>query len=154
MLPIVTNAISYGDITIFVGDITKVSADAIVNAAKNSLLGGGGIDGAIHAAAGKELLAECSKLGGCDTGKCKITKGYRLPSSYVIHTVGPVYAGRPSDPEKLASCYYNSLEVAAGKGLRTVAFSAISCGVYGYPVAEASRIAVRTVYEWFRDHPD
>ena len=115
-------------------DITTLNVDAIVNAANNTLLGGGGVDGAIHRRAGSRLLDECR--------------------TYVIHTVGPVYAGRPTDPEKLASCYYNSLEVAAGKGLRTVAFSAISCGVYGYPVAEASRIAVRTVYEWFRDHPD
>lgn len=135
-------------------DITTLKVDAIVNAANNTLLGGGGVDGAIHRRAGSGLLDECRTLGGCKTGEAKITGGYNLPAAYVIHTVGPVYAGRPTDPEKLASCYYNSLEVAAGKGLRTVAFSAISCGVYGYPIAEASRIAVRTVNEWFRDHPD
>jgi O-acetyl-ADP-ribose deacetylase (regulator of RNase III) len=124
------------------GDITTLAVDAIVNAANTSLLGGGGVDGAIHRAAGPEMLAECQTIGGCPTGEARITQGYRLPARYVIHTVGPVYRGRPEDGRLLADCYTNSLGLAMAHGIRTMAFPAISCGVYGYPMADASKIAV------------
>lgn len=142
------------NITIIQGDITKMKADAIVNAANNSLLGGGGVDGAIHAAAGPHLLEECLTLHGCPTGEARITRGYQLPAKYVIHTVGPVYSGSTSDAHMLASCYYNSLALAKENGLHSVIFSAISTGVYGYPAKDAAKIAIETIQRWQKDNPD
>ena len=141
-------------IEIVEGDITKLAVDAIVNAANTRLAGGGGVDGAIHRAAGPELHDACRKLGGCPTGDAKITPGFRLPARYVIHAVGPVYRdGQHGEPELLARCYRRSLELAREHGCKSVAFPAISTGVYGYPFDEATRIALRTVLETLRDCP-
>lgn len=146
---------AYARMVAWQGDITKLDVDAIVNAANSSLLGGGGVDGAIHRAAGPELLAECRTLHGCPTGEARITRGYRLPARHVIHTVGPVWDGGHShEDEKLASCYRNSLALAQKHGLRTVAFPSISTGVYRFPLDRATHIAVTETAKALETHPD
>jgi O-acetyl-ADP-ribose deacetylase (regulator of RNase III) len=138
-----------GEIEVIRDDVTALDVDAIVNAANTTLLGGGGVDGAIHRAAGPELLAECRALGGCQPGEAKITRGYKLPARYVIHTVGPFWTGgKRAVPQILANCYRNSLLLAVENRIKTIAFPAISCGAYGYPIREATRIAVETTREF------
>jgi O-acetyl-ADP-ribose deacetylase len=139
----------FGKMDIVRGDITKLDVDAIVNAANTTLLGGGGVDGAIHRAAGPELLAECRTLDGCRPGEAKITRGYRLPTRFVIHTVGPVWReGKHHEPETLANCYRNSLQLAVENEIRTIAFPAISCGAYGYPIPDAAQVALKTARDF------
>ena len=143
-----------GKIVLMKGDITELDCDCIVNAANRSLLGGGGVDGAIHRAAGPQLLEACKKLKGCPTGEAKITPGFNLPARYVIHTVGPVFAGKGQDPIDLANCYWNSLELAKAHEAKSIAFPCISTGVYGYPHRQAAMVAVTTVKKWLEENDD
>ena len=136
------------------GDITQQETEAIVNAANSSLLGGGGVDGAIHRAAGPELLAECRTLGGCPVGEARLTRGYQLKARFVIHGVGPIYSGSPRDAELLTSVHRHALQLASEHGIPSIAFPAISTGVYGYPLEEAAPIALATVIDYLRQHPE
>ena len=146
--------INQSSVELVQGDIVEQDVDAIVNAANTSLLGGGGVDGAIHRAAGPELLAECRGIGGCPTGEARITRGYRLRARYVIHAVGPVYRGQPRDAELLASAYLSSLQLASQHGIKTLAFPSISTGIYAYPLDQAAPIALRTVKTYLEQHPE
>jgi O-acetyl-ADP-ribose deacetylase (regulator of RNase III) len=139
-------------IEIMKGDITTLKVDAIVNAANTSLLGGGGVDGAIHRAAGPGLINECRKIGGCPTGEARITGAHNLPAKHVIHTVGPIYHGKDEDPKLLSSCYLNSLGLAVKHNIASIAFPAISCGIYGYPVKEACKIAIDTTCDFLKQN--
>ena len=141
------------DVKVLLGDITQSDCDCIVNAANKTLRGGGGVDGAIHRAAGPGLLDECIALGGCDTGEAKITKGYNLKARYVIHIVGPVYSGSANDATLLEKCYTNALDLAKEHDLHSIAFPAISTGIYGYPIEKATKIAVDAVKEWKEKNP-
>lgn len=143
-----------GKLFVDLGDITKIKVDAIVNAANTSLMAGGGVCGAIFAAAGPELHSACAKLGGCAVGQAKITEGFRLPAKYIIHTPGPVYSGSPQDPVQLGACYTSSLDLARERGLKSIAFPAISTGIYGYPLEEAIPVAMLAVTRWVAEHPD
>lgn len=137
------------------GDITQLNVDAIVNAANTSLLGGGGVDGAIHRAAGAALLEECKALGGCATGHAKITKGYQLPAKFIIHTVGPVWrGGAKGEAKQLSSCYVSTFKLAVEHQVKTIAFPAVSCGIYGFPIAQAALIAVKETANFLEKHPE
>ncbi|MDP3182786.1 MAG: O-acetyl-ADP-ribose deacetylase [Desulfobaccales bacterium] len=147
--------VGQGVLEIVEGDITQQDTEAVVNAANTSLLGGGGVDGAIHRAGGPQILEECRQIGGCPTGEARITTGGNLRARYVIHTVGPVYRdGLHREPELLASCYRESLKMASAKGIKTVAFPSISTGAYGYPMEAAARIALKTVKDYLAEHPE